>query len=110
MRHRSVINIHSKQKSSFESVHTHLCHSSHGSLPWVLILPECLVLVNTGQVFLAPVLIKPKEHFADKCVAGVFQNPGKHSQAIFEKVFFIEDHKPGRHSKEQNFGLYRAVQ
>ena len=110
MKHGSVINIHPKQKSNFGSVHTHLLHSGHGSLPWILTPPDSLVLVNIRQVFLAPVLIELKEHFADKRVAGVFQNPRKHSWAIFEKVSFIQDHKPGQHSKEQNFGLYRAFQ
>lgn len=85
MRHGSVVNIRPKQKSSFECVHTHLRHSSHGSLPWILIPPDCLVLVNTEQVFLAPLLIKPKDHFADKGVAGVFQNPESNHRLSLKK-------------------------
>lgn len=44
-----------------------------------------MVLVNTEQVFLAPLLIKPKDHFADKGVAGIFQNSESNHRLSLKK-------------------------
>lgn len=56
--------------------------------------PDCLVLVNTRRVFLAPAVVEPKERFAAECVAGAFQDPGKHSQASLEKNLFHTRSQP----------------